>query len=162
MAKYNGTVILTGMISPTDTLDKYPTHEDILGKGGYHTVDAYQEMTEIFPLRQKIGMMCYVRSEKEIYVLTGNDSWEKLSSTVQQSISSGPAWSYQAFTGNIDNLFIEATNTAKGLMNCSSTSSGTSTGTIDGTTTDGTSGDGTTTDGTSGDGTTDNNNGLEV
>ena len=153
MAKYNGTVILTGMISPTDTLDKYPTHEDILGKGGYHTVDTYQEMTEISPLRQKIGMMCYVRAEKEIYVLTGNDSWEKLSSTVKQSLDNSPAWAYQPFVGNIDDLFIEATNTVKGLMNCSS---GTGTGTTDGTT------DGTTTDGTSGDETIDNNNGLEV
>ena len=32
MALYKGTVKLSGMISPTDTEDTYPTHDDELGK----------------------------------------------------------------------------------------------------------------------------------
>ena len=68
MAKYNGTVVLTGMISPTDTNDTYPTHEDILGKGGYRSVSSYEEMTGMAESKIKNGMLVYVNDEDKIYI----------------------------------------------------------------------------------------------
>jgi len=77
MAKYNGTVILSGMISTTDTTDKYPTHEDILGKGGLQTVTTKIDRDNIPLLRRKIGMLVYVIEENNYYHLiegvTNND-----------------------------------------------------------------------------------------
>jgi len=80
MAKFNGTVILSGMISPTDTTDAYPTHEDILGKGGYSSVDTLELRDNISTLRRKQGMMVYVVSEEKTYQLkTGleNSDWSE-------------------------------------------------------------------------------------
>jgi len=84
MASYKGTIVLSGMISPTDTLDQYPTHEDILGKGGYSTVVDLTARDNITSLRRKTGMMVYVESEDIIYILKGgieNSNWEEFSST---------------------------------------------------------------------------------
>jgi len=71
MAQYNGTIVLSGMISPTDTLDTYPTHEDILGKGGYSSVVDIPARDNISDLRRKIGMMVYVESDNKVYQLQG-------------------------------------------------------------------------------------------
>lgn len=83
MASYNGTVILSGMISPTDTTDTYPTHEDILGKGGYSTVVDLTARDAISNLRRKVGMMVYVSSNGKTYQLQGgtdNSNWTEFTS----------------------------------------------------------------------------------
>ena len=83
MASYNGTVILSGMISPTDTTDAYPTHEDTLGKGGYSSVADVTARDAISTLRRKIGMMVYVESDGLTYQLQGgvdNADWVEFTS----------------------------------------------------------------------------------
>jgi len=78
MASYNGTVKLSGMISPTDTTDSYPTHEDILGKGGYSSVADITARNNISTLRRKVGMMVFVQEDSKTYQLQGgidNDKW---------------------------------------------------------------------------------------
>ncbi len=83
MASYNGTVILSGMISPTDTTDAYPTHEDILGKGGYSSVDDLVARDDISTLRRKNGMMVFVESDGKTYQLQGgveNTNWSEFTS----------------------------------------------------------------------------------
>jgi len=83
MASYNGTVILSGMISPTDTTDVYPTHEDTLGKGGYSSVVDLTTRDNISSLRRKVGMMVYVESDGLTYQLQGgvdNSNWVEFTS----------------------------------------------------------------------------------
>jgi hypothetical protein len=83
MASYKGTVILSGMISPTDTTDAYPTHEDILGKGGYSSVADLTARDNISTLRRKSGMMVYVESDGKTYQLQGgvdNSNWTEFTS----------------------------------------------------------------------------------
>ena len=78
MASYNGTVVLSGMISPTDTTDSYPTHEDTLGKGGYMSVADIAARDNIPSLRRKEGMMVYVVSDETLYQLKSgidNTNW---------------------------------------------------------------------------------------
>jgi len=78
MAKYNGTIVLSGMISPTDTLDQYPTHEDTLGKGGYMILDNIIARDNIPTGRRKNGMLVYISNTDEIYQLKGgidNSKW---------------------------------------------------------------------------------------
>lgn len=92
MASYNGTVILSGMISPTDTTDKYPTHEDKLGKGGYMSVADIAERDNIPLLRRKQGMMVYVVSTNIIFQLINgieNINWVDFSTQITASQSSG-------------------------------------------------------------------------
>jgi len=83
MASYNGTVILSGMISPTDTTDAYPTHEDTLGKGGYSSVVDIAARDAVSTLRRKVGMMVYVESDGLTYQLQGgvdNTDWAEFTS----------------------------------------------------------------------------------
>jgi len=83
MAKYSGTIVLSGMISPTDTLDQYPTHEDTLGKGGYSSVVDLTARDAISTLRRKIGMMVFVEADEKTYQLKGgvtNSDWNEFSS----------------------------------------------------------------------------------
>jgi len=105
MASYNGTVILSGMISPTDTTDKYPTHEDTLGKGGYMAVADLTARDGIPTLRRKEGMLVYLTSDESMYQLKGgieNSNWSDFtvsgtSETLQQSSMS--------VTGLINGIF---------------------------------------------------------
>lgn len=87
MASYNGTVVLSGMISPTDTTDQYPTHEDTLGKGGYMSVANLSARDNIPQLRRKAGMLVYVVDIDTMYQLKGgilNDNWSSFSSGGEQ------------------------------------------------------------------------------
>ena len=98
MAIYKGTVVLTGMISPTDTTDKYPTHEDSLGKGGYVTVATTSEMHDIPEERRKLGMLCYIQEEGETYILESVNNWKVYSNYLATIINTNPAalWSYNS------------------------------------------------------------------
>lgn len=83
MASYKGTIVLSGMISPTDTTDAYPTHEDTLGKGGYSSVADLTARDAISSLRRKNGMMVYVESDSKTYQLNGgvtNSDWSEFTS----------------------------------------------------------------------------------
>jgi len=110
MAKYNGTVVLSGMISPTDTRDIYPTHEDTLGKGGYRSVNTLVEMNGIPDGRKKNGMLCYVSETDKTYILK-NSSWEEVNSKLNiKSIDNSTSFN------NIDTLKID-TNTGLNFNN---------------------------------------------
>ena len=69
MAKYKGTVAITGPISPTDTLDLYATHLASLGQGGYRSVLTLVDRDAILPLRREAGMVVYVIETQKEYRL---------------------------------------------------------------------------------------------
>ena len=78
MAKYNGGVIVTGYISPSDTADLYATHKEELGQGGYRSVANIAERNLIGTDRRKLGMVVYVIDEDKEYKLLGgleNTNW---------------------------------------------------------------------------------------
>lgn len=81
MAKYKGTVAITGPISPTDTLDLYATHLASLGQGGYRSVLTLVERDAILPLRREAGMVVYVIENQKEYRLVGgilNSNWSEI------------------------------------------------------------------------------------
>ena len=84
MAKYKGTVAITGPISPTDTLDLYATHLASLGQGGYRSVLTLVDRDAILPLRREAGMVVYVIETQKEYRLVGgilNTNWTDISGT---------------------------------------------------------------------------------
>lgn len=84
MAKYKGTVAITGPISPTDTLDLYATHLASLGQGGYRSVLTLVDRDAILPLRREAGMVVYVIETQKEYRLVGgilNTNWSDISGT---------------------------------------------------------------------------------
>lgn len=79
MAKYPGSVTVTGFIAPTDTSDTYATHDALLGKGGLREVQTLIDRDEIPTDRRRIGMLVYVIEEEKYYALFGditNLSWK--------------------------------------------------------------------------------------
>lgn len=78
MAKYKGTVPITGPISPTDTEAIYATHLEDFGQGGYRSVPTIVDRDLILPLRRKEGMKVYVIENETEYRLVGgieNTNW---------------------------------------------------------------------------------------
>ena len=76
----DGSLKITGYISPTSPKDSYPTHLDIYGKGGYRSVATLEDRDLISEDRRSVGMMCYVASEGKTFQLVGsidNDSWKE-------------------------------------------------------------------------------------
>jgi hypothetical protein len=71
MSKIPGSIPITGFIAPTDSNDKYPTHLDVYGKGGYRTVLDIASLNSISFDRRVEGMLVYVVSNAKIYQLTG-------------------------------------------------------------------------------------------
>lgn len=69
MAKFIGTVGITGPISPKDTADTYATHMAFYGQGGYRTVDLLATRDLITPERRELGMIVYVLEDKKEYRL---------------------------------------------------------------------------------------------
>lgn len=81
MAKYKGTVAITGPISPSDTLDLYATHLASLGQGGYRSVLTLADRDAILPLRREAGMVVYVIENGKEYRLIGgilNTNWSEI------------------------------------------------------------------------------------
>jgi hypothetical protein len=108
MASYNGTVILSGMISPTDTTDAYPTHEDILGKGGYSSVADVTARDAISTLRRKNGMMVYVETDGKTYQLQGgtdNSNWVEFTSGTSEATQNTLNVTDISVTGIINTIF---------------------------------------------------------
>lgn len=67
---------VTAPIVTSASSDKYPTHIDELGLGGYRVVSLIADLNKIPSQRSKIGMLAYVLETNEIYILT-NTGWNK-------------------------------------------------------------------------------------
>lgn len=113
MAKYLGTVAITGPISPSDTQDIYATHSETFGHGGYKSVDTLIERDEILPLRRKIGMVCYVSETDTEYRLKDgieNTNWDEI-------VSSGGGDTTRIIVGTLGEMVdIPLIERTKGLM----------------------------------------------
>lgn len=68
MSKLVGTRVIQPIV-PNDSLDTYPTHTDIYGKGGYVSVDTVVDRNSISLYRQKVGMSVYVTETSTVYTL---------------------------------------------------------------------------------------------
>ena len=74
-------LFVTDFIRPVSLLDKYPTHIDIFGKGGIHSLETILERDNIFTPRRKEGMLSYVKEDKSFYALfegISNQNWKKI------------------------------------------------------------------------------------
>lgn len=65
----NKGVKVTGFIMPVSLNDTYPTHIDVWGKGGVHSVETIADRDAIAFERRKFGMMAYVVQVGKLYVL---------------------------------------------------------------------------------------------
>jgi len=74
-------IIVTGTITPTSSLDEYPTHVETYNKGGYRTVQSISERDMIPNKRKKEGMLVYVIDAKVVYILK-NNTWDFFASDV--------------------------------------------------------------------------------
>jgi len=64
-------VKVIGAVEPNDLSDKYPTHNEIYGKGGFRSVADLAGRNGITPARRSVGMLVYVISEEKLYQLKG-------------------------------------------------------------------------------------------
>lgn len=74
-------VKVSNFIVPMSVTDTYPTHLDIFGKGGIHSVDAISNRDAITTIRRSEGMLSFTKSNESMYALLGgitNDKWFKL------------------------------------------------------------------------------------
>lgn len=62
-------VPITDYISTTDPLDTFPTHDSLLGKGGYREVATLVELYNITAQRRRVGMLAYVLEDGKVYLL---------------------------------------------------------------------------------------------
>lgn len=60
---------ISSTIAPFTTDDKYATHDEQYGKGGYRSVDTISEMNDIPSQRRKEGMLVRVIANNSYYVL---------------------------------------------------------------------------------------------
>lgn len=73
-----GQVKVIGALEPNDLTDKYSTHSDIYGKGGFRSVASNAERDLITPARRSVGMLVYSIQEEKFYQLKGgvaNSNW---------------------------------------------------------------------------------------
>jgi len=71
-------VKVIGAVEPNDLSDKYPTHNEIYGKGGFRSVATALERDNITPARRSEGMLVYVIADGKLYQLKGgtaNTNW---------------------------------------------------------------------------------------
>ena len=73
MPSIPGTIV-TDKISPGDTLNTFPTHEDIYGKGGLMSVASIADLQAIPLDRQKVGMLVFVQNENRYYAITATSA----------------------------------------------------------------------------------------
>lgn len=77
-AAANAQVKVIGAVEPNDLSDKYPTHNELYGKGGFRSVADLTERDAITPARRSIGMLVYCIANEKFYQLKGgilNTSW---------------------------------------------------------------------------------------
>lgn len=78
MAENIGTQIIAPIVTPNSN-DKFPTHINNCGKGGYHSVQSLVDRDKIPNDRREEGMLCGVIAENVVYQLRGgidNAFWE--------------------------------------------------------------------------------------
>jgi len=81
--KLNGIPVIAPIV-PNDSRDKYPTHREEYGSGGYRSVQTLELRNSIPAERQKIGMLVNVLDEDKIYKLVSisnnltSINWEEL------------------------------------------------------------------------------------
>lgn len=74
-------LFVTDFIRPVSLQDKYPTHLDIYGQGGIHSVDTIAIRNTISKARRKEGMLSFVKEDNSYYALLGgveNANWVKI------------------------------------------------------------------------------------
>lgn len=75
MATLSGTQVIAKVV-PVDSLDTYPTHDELYGKGGYRTVATTIVRDAIPADRRSVGMLVYVTANSHFYTLDANlTSW---------------------------------------------------------------------------------------
>lgn len=75
MPTLGGTKVIAP-IRPNDSLDNYPSHEAVYGKGGWRTVNGLEDRSAISLDRREEGMIVYVQSQAEQYQLAADlSSW---------------------------------------------------------------------------------------
>lgn len=78
VASASAQVKVIGAVEPNDLSDKYPTHNEIYGKGGFRSVATVLERDNITPARRSEGMLVYVIADGKLYQLKGgvaNGNW---------------------------------------------------------------------------------------
>lgn len=71
-------VKVIGSVEPNDLSDKYPTHNELYGKGGFRSVNDLTERDAITPARRSMGMLVYCIANEKFYQLKGgilNTNW---------------------------------------------------------------------------------------
>ncbi|MFC0407903.1 hypothetical protein [Roseomonas elaeocarpi] len=81
-------------LSPFDSADTFPTHDEQYGKGGYRAVAAVADRDAIPSARRSDGMQVFVRAERRSYRLAADlTTWEDAQNTtpseVAAAVSSG-------------------------------------------------------------------------
>lgn len=74
----NAQIKVIGSLIPNGTADKYPTHSDTYGKGGFRGVANVAERDGITTARRAEGMLVYSIAENKFYQLKGgidNTNW---------------------------------------------------------------------------------------
>jgi hypothetical protein len=69
MGDITGTVRVTGKITPTNTDDRFATHDALFGKGGWRNVDTLAERNDISDERRRAGMVVVVDEDGKAYML---------------------------------------------------------------------------------------------
>lgn len=87
MSDLSGTVVSAGIV-PGSTEDKYPTHDEQYGIGGYRTVQDTTARNNIPKARRKIGMLVNVISDSKVYKLISDDKDVLDSSNWEEFITS--------------------------------------------------------------------------
>ena len=64
--KYRGTNVADPIV-PFTSIDEYPTHLAEFGKGGFRTVEAFDDLDNISPQRLEPGMAVFVKKEQKTY-----------------------------------------------------------------------------------------------
>ena len=72
---------VSGHIRPISLIDQYPTHLDIFGKGGIHSITGILNRNAITVERRSEGMFAFTQENQTMYSLVGgidNSNWHKL------------------------------------------------------------------------------------
>ena len=86
MAKISGGVRIGGFVSPSDSLDTYPTHKSEYGFGGHREVIDLTSRDAITNDRRSEGMTVWVISENKEYRLIGGIANSNYPPYVKQAI----------------------------------------------------------------------------
>lgn len=83
-------VKVSDCIVPMSSLDTYPTHLDVFGKGGIHSVDTILNRNAITVERRSQGMFSFTKENESMYALLGgitNDKWIKLFDFIDNKVN---------------------------------------------------------------------------